>query len=124
MIKFPFTSRPWAIERSARSGVQVTTEGRDYRIACPGSGGAMSYTDTICTLSWSGTPEHEANALLIYAAPDLLVAALGLLTRTDFWQRPGMAVPAEYDDLVDAVNKALGTSMKFPTSAPPQSEES
>lgn len=32
----------------------------------------MSYTSTVCKLDWYGTPEWEANARLIAAAPDLL----------------------------------------------------
>lgn len=46
----------------------------DDGIACPGSGGAMSYTTEVCVLGWKGTPEWDANARLIAAAPDMLEA--------------------------------------------------
>jgi hypothetical protein len=61
------------------NGCEVSTLAKDedgdrYLIACPGSGGAMSGTETVCSLDWNGTPEWEANARLIAAAPDLLAA--------------------------------------------------
>jgi hypothetical protein len=59
--------------------LQIETDSRDEHgeprlIECPGSGGAMSYSEIICRLNWAGTPEWEANAHLIAASPRLLEA--------------------------------------------------
>jgi hypothetical protein len=74
MESHKFTKGPWVVpDQKWRS--KLTVEARrgpdDLWIACPGSGGAMSYTDTVATLNWSGTPEWVANAHLIAAAPDM-----------------------------------------------------
>lgn len=61
------TSGPWFIE-----GKLIRIGDNQESIECPGSGGAMSYTGTICTVSWEGTKEWEANARLIALAPELL----------------------------------------------------
>lgn len=39
----------------------------------------MSYTSTVCKLDWYGTPEWEANARLIAAAPEMLEALKSIL---------------------------------------------
>lgn len=43
----------------------------DMLIPCPGSGGAMSYTDTVCTLEWNGTDVWHSNARRIARVPDM-----------------------------------------------------
>lgn len=68
-----FTPGPWKIpDQTWRT--RLTVEALGEGVACPGSGGAMSYTHTICTLDWNGTPEWDANARLIAAAPSLYAA--------------------------------------------------
>ena len=66
------TKGPWFVpdQTYARN---LTVE-VDDGIACPGSGGAMSYTTDVCVLGWNGTPEWDANARLIAAAPNMLEA--------------------------------------------------
>jgi len=72
MTQGKHTPGPWFVpdQTYARN---LTVE-VDDGIACPGSGGAMSYTTDVCVLGWSGTPEWDANARLIAAAPDMLEA--------------------------------------------------
>jgi hypothetical protein len=69
------TPGPWFVpEGPFVTGLTIETRAIDEFIECPGSGGAMSVTTTICTLEWSGTPVWESNARLIAAAPDILEA--------------------------------------------------
>lgn len=69
-----WTPGKWCVpDQTWRRELTVEVDG-DNRIACPGSGGAMSYTETVCTMGWNGTPEWEANAQLIAAAPDMYEA--------------------------------------------------
>lgn len=69
------TPGPWRVPTGPFiSGLSVETRAIDAFIECPGSGGSMSLTTTICTLEWSGTPEWEANARLIAEAPTMLEA--------------------------------------------------
>ena len=72
MTQGKHTPGPWFVpdQTYARN---LTVE-VDDGIACPGSGGAMSYTTDVCVLGWNGTPEWDANARLIAAAPDMLEA--------------------------------------------------
>lgn len=73
--KHTHTPGPWFVpEGPFVSGLTVETRATDELIECPGSGGAMSLTTTICTLEWSGTPVWEANARLIAQAPAMLEA--------------------------------------------------
>lgn len=65
-----FTPGPWfADPQCSKTAVIIDDADRDP-IPCPGSGGSMSFTDTVCELSWQGG-EHLANAFLIASAPDL-----------------------------------------------------
>ena len=50
----------------------VALSGQDAFLCIEGSGGARSYTETVCT--FPGTNQDEKHALLIAAAPDLLEA--------------------------------------------------
>lgn len=71
------TPGPWEIpDQTWTRNLTVNTAGgmEAAMIACPGSGGAMSYTDEVCTLSWKDDGEWLANARLIAAAPELLEA--------------------------------------------------
>ena len=73
MAETVHTPEPWFVPD--QTWARETRIEVEDGIACPGSGGAMSYTTTVCTLGWnSTTPEWEANARLIAAAPDLLEA--------------------------------------------------
>ena len=73
MAEMVHTPGPWFVPD--QTWARETRIEVEDGIACPGSGGAMSYTTTVCTLGWnSTTPEWEANARLIAAAPDLLEA--------------------------------------------------
>lgn len=68
------TEGPWVVpDQTWRRSltVEIDCGEGDRLIKCPGSGGAMSYTDTICTLAWSNTAEWEANGRLIALAPTL-----------------------------------------------------
>jgi len=83
MTKAKHTPGPWVVpDQTWRRSLTVEVGGKEL-VQCPGSGGAMSYTETICTLNWSRTPEWDANARLIAAAPDLL-EALEALVEQDF----------------------------------------
>lgn len=80
MMESKHTPGPWFVpEGPYISGLSVEVQGNDAAVLCPGSGGARSYTNTICDVTWSGTDEWEANARLIAAAPDLLDALDAML---------------------------------------------
>ena len=82
MTETAHTPGPWFVPDQALA--RETCIQADYGIACPGSGGAMSYTTTVCTLGWNSiTPEWEANARLIAAAPDLLEALKEVVSEYD-----------------------------------------
>lgn len=73
------TPGPWEIpDHKFVSSLTVNTVGGldAPLIRCPGTGGAMSYTDEVCKLSWSGTDEWLANARLIALAPDMARALI------------------------------------------------
>ena len=115
MSDLKHTPGPWAIAKVYRGGGDeiVTTakdiDGSDYRIACPGSGGAMSFTGTVCRLDWRNTDEWNANAALIAAAPDLL-AALDLFVERDAALRrenPDLTPSARFIRLLEAGEAAL-----------------
>lgn len=75
MTETKFTPGPWHVPTGPFvGGLSVETRADDYFIKCPGSGGAMSLTQTVCKLDWSGTEEWEANAHLIAAAPEMYEA--------------------------------------------------
>lgn len=110
-----FTPGPWLVpDQTWRRELTVELSGDD-RIKCPGSGGAMSYTKTVCTLNWSGTDEWMANAHLIAAAPDMYEALERLCTLND---EHGPFGGEMYQDRIDrawdkaksAVSKARGES--------------
>jgi hypothetical protein len=69
------TPGPWHVPTGPFvTGLTVETRADEVTIPCPGSGGAMSHTTTVCNLDWHGTAEWEANARLIAASPDMLDA--------------------------------------------------
>lgn len=75
----PWTPGPWEIVPTYRAtgdyiAAAPNGEGEPRLIECPGSGGAMSYSTTICELKWHGTSEWKANATLIAEAPALVEA--------------------------------------------------
>jgi len=77
------TLGPWRVpDQTYRRNLTVETID-DELVACPGSGGAMSYTDEICTLGWSNTPEWGANARRIARLPDLERGYLDAIARAD-----------------------------------------
>lgn len=83
-----FTPGKWCVpDQTYRVQLTVDVAGENL-IACPGSGGAMSYTETVCTLNWSGTDEWMANAHLIAAAP-VLYEALPDLSHVIAWLENG-----------------------------------
>ena len=68
------TPGPWGVpDQTYRRHLTVEIT-HDDLVQCPGSNGAMSYTDTICTLEWSNTPEWETNARRIARVPELEAA--------------------------------------------------
>jgi hypothetical protein len=75
------TPGPWVAVPSSRGGDYIEQavsyeEGQEVPdpIPCPGSGGAMSYSRTICQMHWSGTEEWRANTRAIAAVPKLVKA--------------------------------------------------
>ena len=86
MAEMVHTPGPWFVPD--QTWARETRIEVEDGIACPGSGGAMSYTTTVCTLGWnSTTPEWEANARLIAAGPDLLEALQALLGPPKYGER-------------------------------------
>jgi len=90
-----FTPGPWHVPTGPFvGGLSVEVRADDYFIKCPGSGGAMSLTQTVCKLDWSKTEEWEANAHLIAAAPDLFEALdmarryMKMCLGSSFWDGP------------------------------------
>jgi hypothetical protein len=65
-----FTPGPWAVRAGANRSGRYEIEA-EAQILCPGTGGARSYSDVVAATHWSGTPEWEANAHLIAAAPEM-----------------------------------------------------
>lgn len=68
------TPGPWEVpDQTWTQNLTVTTAGGldAVMIGCPGTGGAMSYTDEVCTLSWKDDHEWLANARRIARVPDL-----------------------------------------------------
>ena len=81
MTQAKHTPGPWIVpDQTWRRSLTVEVGGKEL-VQCPGSGGAMSYTETICTLNWNRTPEWDANARLIAAAPDMYEA----LCKLEYW---------------------------------------
>lgn len=74
------TPGPWCVpDQTYSRKLTVEIDGRnegDLLIPCPGSGGAMSYTGEVCTLSWMGTEIWDANARRIARVPDMEAALL------------------------------------------------
>lgn len=73
------TPGPWIVpdQTWTRTLTVNTGGGMDaIMIPCAGSGGAMSYTDEVCTLTWKDEGEWLSNARLISRAPDLAALAL------------------------------------------------
>jgi hypothetical protein len=86
------TPGPWVAVPSSRGGDYIEQavsyeEGQEVPdpIPCPGSGGAMSYSRTICQMHWSGTEEWRANTRAIAAVPKLVKA----LEEGAVWLRNG-----------------------------------
>ena len=102
MTQVKHTPGPWFVpdQTYARN---LTVE-VDDGIACPGSGGAMSYTTDVCVLGWNGTPEWDANARLIAAAPDMLEALQGLVSANN--STDGMAMRKAWDKADAAIARA------------------
>lgn len=70
------TPGPWVVpDQTWRRDLTVEIDGRCHEggilIPCPGSGGAMSYTDTVCKMDWSGSELWLANARRIARVPTL-----------------------------------------------------
>ena len=109
--KTKFTPGPWEVDRGlTRSGKNIVTRAVDgdgpYLIECPGSGGAMSLSETVCALHWTGTPEWGANAALIAAAPEMYEALKDAANSAGFQYMLG-----ELRDRIDAaLAKAEGRS--------------
>ena len=59
----------WEVVKSFRGGDEIMIADPEARLECPGSGGAMSLTRSVCRMGWSGTPEWERRARLIADAP-------------------------------------------------------
>jgi len=65
------TPGPWCVpDQTYRRNLTVDVN-RDNLIPCPGSGGAMSYTEEVCTLGWNNTDHWLANARRIACVPDM-----------------------------------------------------
>lgn len=84
------TPGPWQHGGRGRFGDAIALAGTDEwgeerLIECPGSGGAMSLTVTVCETHWSGTPEWDANRDFIASArttvPALVKDIRGLASR-------------------------------------------
>lgn len=70
------TPGPWAVpDQTWSTKLTVDVEG-DLLIPCAGTGGAMSYSNTICTLDWRGSACWDANARRIARVPDMEAALL------------------------------------------------
>lgn len=93
MTERKWTPGPWVVpdQTWSRTLTVNTGGGMDaIMIPCAGSGGAMSYTDEVCALSWNDDGEWLANARLIAAAPDLYEALCECINDME----EGMNVPA------------------------------
>lgn len=66
------TPGPWRVQERGDGTLDVVID-HDQLLPLPGTQGAMSYSRTVCSFEWR-TLEHDANAALIAAAPDLLEA--------------------------------------------------
>lgn len=69
------TPGPW-VYPAQKWARDACIEASGDAVACPGTGGAMSYSQDICTMTWRGTPEWDANARLIALAPSLAAALI------------------------------------------------
>lgn len=117
------TAGPWKVEPASRNTASVVIDGmdRDDLIPCPGSGGSMSYTDTVCWLDGIGD-QQNANANLIAAAPDLLTEAEALVARIEEWAPDGLNdenfrewnghIEPPLARLKDAIAKATGANVQ------------
>lgn len=104
------TPGPWVVpDQTYRTDMTVEV---DDDIACPGSGEAMSYTREVCKLGWKGTPEWDANARLIAAAPTmhslLLEARHALANAAQGQVMDGEPAEMEIIRRIDAVLEAIG----------------
>jgi hypothetical protein len=69
------TPGPW-VYPAQKWARDACIEASGDAVACPGTGGAMSYSQDICTMTWRGTPEWDANARLIALTPQLAAALI------------------------------------------------
>lgn len=106
-----YTPGPWKAAPSYRGGDYIETDGLNEEgelrlITCPGNGGAVSYSQKVCQLQWSGTPEWAANAALIAAAPDLLKACTAAMNALRSYQYSN-ASPELAEEIADSVEEAI-----------------
>jgi len=105
------TPGPWSAITWADSGKIHGDIAAEVSLACPGTGGAMSYTNTVCKLSWTGG-EHDANGRLIAAAPEMFDALEMIVAGTSDQEPPFRAMGASQmrDVALKALMKAKGVS--------------
>lgn len=117
MSESKHTPGPWIVDGSYTYDLVVGVGRDDDRLlACPGSGGAMSWTDRVCTMSWSGG-KHDANAHLIAAAPEMYEALKACLVQAEgcwmnhYGENPeGSAEPEHIATARAVIAKAEGRS--------------
>ena len=65
------TPGPWGVPDQTWTRYRAVEVVASDGIPCPGSGGAMSYTNEICAMSWKGTQIWDANARRIASVPEM-----------------------------------------------------
>lgn len=74
MTDTKFTEGPWEVPDQKWARNLTVNLPKDGVIECPGSGGSVSFTDEVCTLTSNSTDEWLSNAHLIAAGPDMYAA--------------------------------------------------